>query len=69
MAISLRRKLYPRGGSYETTIPIQLLFDLNLDTPHDVIFEFDSENKKWYVWFEESKKTKKKKSKNTNSKN
>jgi hypothetical protein len=53
MAVSLKRKLYSRGGSYETTIPIQLLFPLDLDKKHNVIFEFDKKTERWYVDFKE----------------
>ena len=56
MALSLKRKLYSRGGSYETTIPIQLLFSLDLDKKNIVVFEFDKKLGKWYVHFEEDKK-------------
>jgi len=53
MAVSLKRKLYSRGGSFETTVPIQLLFSLDLDKKHDVIFEFDKKQNRWYINFEE----------------
>jgi hypothetical protein len=55
MAVSLKRKLYSRGGSFETTIPIQLLFSLDLDKKQNVIFEFDKKLSRWYVVFEEEK--------------
>jgi len=55
MAISLKRKLYSRGGSFETTIPIQLLFSLDLKKKHNVKFEFDKKTERWYVAFEEVK--------------
>jgi hypothetical protein len=55
MAVSLKRKLYSRGGSFETTIPIQLLFSLDLKKKHAVRFEFDKKTKRWYVEFEEDK--------------
>lgn len=55
MAVSLKRKLYSRGGSFETTIPIQLLFSLDLKKKHNVRFEFDKKTKRWYVEFEEDK--------------
>ena len=53
MAISLKRKLYSRGGSFETTVPIQLLFALDMDKRHNVLFEFDKKSGRWYVRFEE----------------
>jgi len=55
MAISLKRKLYSRGGSFETTIPIQLLFSLDFKKKHIVKFEFDKKTRRWYVTFEEDK--------------
>jgi len=55
MAVSLKRKLYSRGGSFETTVPIQLLFSLNLEKKHNVVFEFDKKQSRWYVVFEEEK--------------
>jgi hypothetical protein len=48
----IRRKLYRRGSSYETTIPMPLLFALDLSKRHDVIFSFDPHSKRWYVDFE-----------------
>lgn len=50
-----RRKLYKRGSSYETTIPMPLLFAINKDKKHNVVFSFD-QNNKWYIKFEEIKK-------------
>ena len=58
MAVKFVRKLYPRGGSYETTIPIQMLFSLELEKKHDVVFEFDPKQNKWIIGFQEHKKTK-----------
>ena len=56
MAVSLKRKLYSRGGSFETTVPIQLLFSLDLKKKHNVLFEFDKKTCRWYVVFEEDKR-------------
>ncbi|MGV8171506.1 MAG: hypothetical protein ACP5OA_02310 [Candidatus Woesearchaeota archaeon] len=58
MSISLKRKLYSRGGSFETTIPLQLLFSLDIGKKHNVIFEFDKKTGRWYVDFEEEKSSK-----------
>ncbi|MDO8740033.1 MAG: hypothetical protein Q7J54_00490 [Candidatus Woesearchaeota archaeon] len=58
--MELKRKLYTRGSSYETTIPMPLLFSVDLQKKHNVVFKFDSKAKKWYVEFEESKKENKK---------
>jgi len=48
-----KRKLYTRGSSYETTIPKPLLFALDTEKKHDVIFVFDTELNKWVLEFEE----------------
>jgi|SRR3989344_1362750 len=44
------RRLYTRGDSYETTLPTQLLFNLDLSKRYYVIFRLD---KKWYIELEE----------------
>jgi hypothetical protein len=49
VAIRLRRKIYPRGGSFETTLPLPLLFQLDLEKKHDAVFEFDDQTKRWYL--------------------
>jgi len=54
--IEFKRKLYKRGSSFETTIPMPLLFALNKDKKHNVMFTFDPDANKWYVKFEEIKK-------------
>jgi hypothetical protein len=59
MSISLKRKLYPRGGSFETTIPLQLLFSLDVKKKHNVVFEFDKDTGRWYIGFEEEKNNRK----------
>ena len=56
MTTSLKRKLYKRGSSFETTIPMPLLFALNKEKKHNVIFEYDPSTNKWYIKFEEQKK-------------
>lgn len=50
--MKLKRKLYTRGSSFETTIPMPLLFALDKDRKHYVVFEFDSETNRWYIDFE-----------------
>jgi hypothetical protein len=62
MNVRFKRKLYTRGSSYETTIPIQMLFSSDLSKKQDVIFEYDKKNEKWTIQIEEriSKNTKKK---------
>lgn len=50
-----KRKLYRRGSSYETTIPMPMLFALDLSKKHDVLFRFDPKSKRWYVEFEKQR--------------
>jgi hypothetical protein len=58
MTVRFKRKLYARGGSFETTVPIQLLFSLDISKKFDVIFEYDDKSKKWVISFEERRKSK-----------
>ena len=51
--MKFRRRLYPRGGSFETTIPKPLLFELDPDKKYDVVFTFDPTTKKWTIELEE----------------
>jgi len=51
--VELKRRLYTRGSSYETTIPKPLLFSLDLSRKHAVKFVFDDEKQRWYVELEE----------------
>lgn len=55
----IRRKLYRRGSSFETTIPMPLLFAIDKSKKSNVLFKFDAKQNKWYVEFEESKERKK----------
>jgi hypothetical protein len=52
----IRRKLYKRGSSYETTIPMPLLFALDKNKKYDVVFQFDPKKNIWLIKFEETKK-------------
>ena len=52
--VEFRRKLYKRGSSFETTIPMPLLFALDTAQKHDVLFRFDSKAGRWYVEFEQA---------------
>ncbi len=54
--VEIRRKLYKRGSSFETTIPMPLLFAIDKDKKYEVVFNFDEEKKRWYIEFEELKK-------------
>ena len=49
----LRRKLYKRGSSYETTIPMPLLFAVDKKKRYNVVFLFDKESNRWFIKFEE----------------
>lgn len=51
--MEFKRKLYTRGSSFETTIPMPILFDKNLSKKHKVIFSFDSEKNRWYIQIQE----------------
>lgn len=58
---TLKRKLYKRGSSYETTIPLPLLFAQDLAKKHLVVFTYDQKTNHWYIEFEEIKRDKKEK--------
>ena len=51
--MEIKRKLYKRGSSFETTVPMPLLFAMDKSKKYSVIFKFDEEENKWYVEFEE----------------
>ena len=51
--IEFKRKLYKRGSSFETTIPMPLLFALDKNKKYNVVFAYDQESNKWYIKFEE----------------
>ncbi len=53
--IEFKRKLYKRGSSFETTIPMPLLFAIDKEKKHNVIFSLDPEANKWYIKFEQIK--------------
>lgn len=67
MAISLKRKLYTRGGSFETTIPMQLLFSIDTNKKNNVIFEYDKKTNRWYVEVVEDSESKEDKLENNKS--
>jgi hypothetical protein len=56
MPTEFKRKLYRRGSSFETTVPMPLLFALSKEKKYDVIFLYDTDANKWYLKFEERKK-------------
>jgi len=51
--MELKRKIYKRGSSYETTLPKPILFQLDSSKKYSVVFKFDAEKNKWYIDFEE----------------
>ena len=52
----IKRKLYKRGSSFETTIPKPMLFAIDLAKKQNVLFKFDKSTNRWYVEFEETKR-------------
>jgi len=50
--MEFRRRLYRRGSSFETTIPMPLLLTLDPDARHDVVFAFDPATRQWVVRFD-----------------
>ena len=54
--MDFKRKLYRRGSSSETTIPMPLLFGLEENKKYYVVFKLDKKLNKWYIEFEELKK-------------
>lgn len=49
----LKRKLYKRGSSTETTVPKPLLFSLDDDKRYNILFRYDKDKDRWYIDFEE----------------
>ncbi len=50
---TIRRKLYKRGSSFETTLPKPLAFAIDESKKYKVVFAFDPETSRWYLDFEE----------------
>ena len=50
--VEIRRKLYKRGSSFETTVPMPLLFALDLKKKHDVVFKYEPKTSRWYIEFD-----------------
>ena len=46
--VEIRRKLYKRGSSFETTIPMPILLILDKKKKYNVIFSYDEESNKVY---------------------
>ncbi len=55
MTTEIRRKLYKRGSSFETTIPMPLLFAIDKSQKHFVVFNYDPKTNRWYINFEREK--------------
>lgn len=51
--MEFRRRLYKRGSSYETTIPMPALFALDPEKKYDVVFVYDPQTKNWVLRFDE----------------
>ena len=51
--IELRRKLYKRGSSFETTMPMPILLMLDKNKKYNVVFVYEEEANRWYIKFEE----------------
>jgi hypothetical protein len=51
--VEFKRKLYKRGSSFETTIPMPILMLLDKSRKYNVIFAYDGDANKWYIKFEE----------------
>ncbi len=66
--MEFRRKLYTRGSSYETTIPMPLLFSVDKKKKHEVVFVFDPKTDRWFVKIEETKQEKPEKLREKNKK-
>lgn len=47
--VEIKRKLYKRGSSYETTVPMPLLFAVDKSKKNEVVFKFDEELNEWYI--------------------
>lgn len=54
MTTTIKRKLYKRGSSYETTIPMPLLFAVDKSKKQNVCFNYEPETNRWYLEFEEA---------------
>ena len=54
--VEIRRKIYKRGSSFETTLPMPVAFALDEAKKYNVVFVFDPKKQRWYIEFEELKK-------------
>ena len=51
--MDFRRRLYRRGSSFETTVPMPLLLTLDQSRHYDVVFAYDAEKQVWFLSFVE----------------
>lgn len=51
--VEFKRKLYKRGSSFETTVPMPILMLLDRNRRYNVVFAYDEQANKWYIKFEE----------------
>ena len=54
--VEIKRRIYKRGSSFETTLPMPLTFAIDKSKLYNVVFKFDVETNRWYIEFEERKK-------------
>lgn len=54
--MKFRRKIYKRGSSFETTLPMPILFALDDKKRYYAVFKYDAKTKRWYIEFEDIKK-------------
>jgi hypothetical protein len=59
--MQIKRKLYTRRSSFETTIPAPLLFSIDKKRKHNVIFEYDPTTGRWFIRIQEQKEAGEKK--------
>jgi len=53
MSAEIKRNLYKRGSSFETTIPMPLLFAIDKSKKYNVVFRYNEAKHRWYIKFEE----------------
>lgn len=54
--MDFKRKLYKRGSSFETTIPMPILLTLEPKKRYFVVFSYDRKKQRWFIDFERMKK-------------
>jgi hypothetical protein len=51
----IKRKLYKRGSSFETTLPMPIAITLDDSKQYEAVFVFDNATQRWYVEIKEKK--------------